>query len=444
MKLLTVAVLLTLSGFARPATGQEAAEPTVAITVGDPILVAQAPADLNRGGPGWGRWQFPMISRLADGRLLVTFTLEPDSYASYGKPVGCAFSADEGATWRVGKPQARSALDEGVLLPNGDRLKAVELTSLRAEDYELPQPVCNFVCSYRYPRSLYRVDKLPREVRGWRFSRRAKESDEWVDESATVKIPDELLHVTAEDTRGQTPSVGTTDAVIAGPLARPHLWGKIRMAPDRSIWGVTYLWRMQGDRPRYAPVFLRSTDHGRTWAMVGEIGYTSNRGNDRHADARDGFTEPDYNFRRDGSLICVMRTMDGNGHGPLFLTGSADNARTWTKPTVLDTFGKWPQLLTLGDGTTLASYGASGGPGYHVVRATVDPQGQVWEPPVRTRVSPLARGTYDTCGHTEMVALDDHTALLVYSDFNYPDADGVPRKSILVRRMQVAANAALP
>ena len=88
--MLTVAALLTWSGFARPATGQEAAEPTVAITVGDPILVAQAPADLNRGGPGWGRWQFPMISRLADGRLLVTFTLEPDSYASYGKPRRCA------------------------------------------------------------------------------------------------------------------------------------------------------------------------------------------------------------------------------------------------------------------------------------------------------------------------------------------------------------------
>ena len=139
-----------------------------------------------------------------------------------------------------------------------------------------------------------------------------------------------------------------------------------------------------------------------------------------------------------------MRTMDGNGHGPLYLTRSTDNARTWTKPTVFDTFGKWPQLLTLGNGITLASYGASGGPGYHVVRATLDPQGQVWKPPVRTRVSPVARGAYDTCGHTEMVALDDRTALLVYSDFNYPDADGVPRKSILVRRIQVADDAARP
>jgi hypothetical protein len=136
--------------------------------------------------------------------------------------------------------------------------------------------------------------------------------------------------------------------------------------------------------------------------------------------------------------------MDGNGHGPLYLTRSADSARTWSKPTVFDTFGKWPQLLTLGNGATLASYGASGGPGYHVVRATVDPKGQVWEPPVRTRVSPVASGAWDTCGHTEMVALDDRTALLVYSDFNYPDADGVPRKSILVRRIQVAADAARP
>ena len=111
------------------------------------------------------------------------------------------------------------------MLPNGDRLKAVELTSLRAEDYKLSQPVCIFVCSYRYPRSLYRVDKLPLEARGWRFSRRAKGSAEWGDESATVKIPDELLHVTAEKARGQTPSVGATDAVIAGPLARLQLEG---------------------------------------------------------------------------------------------------------------------------------------------------------------------------------------------------------------------------
>jgi len=41
-----------------------------------------------------------------------------------------------------------------------------------------------------------------------------------------------------------------------------------------------------------------------------------------------------------------------------------------------------------------------------------------------------------------MVALDARTALLVYSNFNYPDADGVPRKSIWVRRVQVADDAA--
>jgi hypothetical protein len=181
---------------------------------------------------------------------------------------------------------------------------------------------------------------------------------------------------------------------------------------------------------------VQSLDYGYTWNFLGEIHYEGDPHADPMADKRDGFTEPDYNFRPEGSVICLMRTSDGNGHGPLYLARSVDGARTWSKPVAFDPAfdgGKMPQLLTLDNGVTLASYGQSGGPGYIAVRATADPAGLDWQPSVHAHFSPPAPGGWNSCGHTEMVALDRDRALIVYSDFNYPDADGRPRKTILVR-----------
>jgi hypothetical protein len=67
----------------------------------------------------------------------------------------------------------------------------------------------------------------------------------------------------------------------------------------------------------------------------------------------------------------------------------------------------------------------------------VEPAGLDWQAPVRTPLSPLAPGAWDTCGHTEMVAMDDRSALIVYSDFNHPDHEGAHRKTILVRAVRV-------
>ena len=50
------------------------------ITLGDPVVVAQGPADIRH----WGPWQFPYIERLADGGLHVIYHLEADAYQAYG------------------------------------------------------------------------------------------------------------------------------------------------------------------------------------------------------------------------------------------------------------------------------------------------------------------------------------------------------------------------
>ncbi len=256
-----------------------------------------------------------------------------------------------------------------------------------------------------------------------------------------MRIPHQLCCVTQEDVRGVTPGVTGIEQVRRGALPTPFLWGKMRVAPDGSLWAVTYTVRLQAGRPQYAPLFLRSLDGGHTWDYLGEVEYKGDPRVDPLSDKREGFTEPDYNFRPDGSVICLMRTSDGNGHGPLYLARSTDSARTWSKPVVFDPDfdgGKMPQLLTLDNGVTLTSYGQSGGTGYIAVRATADPAGLDWPPPVHAHFSPPAPGGWNSCGHTEMVELDRDRALLVYSDFNCRDAEGRPRKTILVRVIEMS------
>jgi len=418
----------------------EALLKTIQVKLSEPVVVAQSPPELNRAGGGWGRWQFPFLRRLADGRLHVSFSVEPDAASSYGKPVAHAYSADEGETWQIGPPLVEHEAADGVLLPNGDRLQPVQRPSRTAAELDLPKSVCDFVCSFRFPRSLYRADELPAELSEWRFRRLPAGKMEWVEEVATMRIPDQLRSVIQEDARGATPGVGGIEQVTSGVLPTPFLWGKMRVAPDESLWAVTYDWRLQDGKPQYAPQFLRSIDQGRSWDVLGEIHYQGDEQVDSKAAKRDGFTEPDYNFRPDDSIICVMRTSDGHGHGPLYLTRSVDGAKTWSRPVAFDRSfdgGKMPQLLTLAGGVTLVSYGQSGGPRHIAVRATADPAGLDWQPPVQAGFSPPSAGAWNSCGHTEMVALDDQTALMVYSDFSYPDKNGVQRKSILTRRIQV-------
>lgn len=410
----------------------------IELKVSGPFVVAQAPSELNRKGDGWGRWQFPLLRRLSDGRLLAGFSIGPDSASNYGKPIGLAYSTDEGRTWCVAPPQIANEVMDNLLLPNGDRLLSMQLPARRAEDFSLPKSVCDYVCSFGYPTSLYWTEDMPRELVKWRFRRLPADQSAWVEETAEMRIPNELCVVIHEEARDATSGIGSIKQVRQGWLCIPGLyglWGKMRIAPDGSLWAVTYNHRLQAGRPLYAPLFLCSLDQGHTWDLLGEIPYIGDPDADPSFAKRDGFTEPDYNFRPDGSVICLMRTSDGNGHGPLYLTRSKDHARTWSKPVAFDRSfdgGKMPQLLTLDNGVTLASYGQSGGPGYIAVRATTDPAGLNWQPPFHIQLSPQTPDAWNSCGHTEMVALDHERALIVYSDFNYPDAEGRGRKTILV------------
>lgn len=408
--------LAALAALAAIAVGLGRRRPVpVTIELRPPVDVVVAPPDVT----AWGPYQFPGLERCADGSIVISFHVEADSATAYGLPPGSAVSRDEGATWTV---MPRDATAEGaspswgsppITLPDGGQLAVRQLRSRSAAELRLPPEPAGTYRTYGKDGVAYRVEDLPPEcAAGWSLLRKPPGSSGWVEERARVSLPGEVRDV------------------IEGVLTFPW-FQQIVVAPDGALWSANYLRRMVDGRfrPTWAVVILRSSDQGRTWDFWAEIPYVGDTGVDLAADRREGFTEPFVCFLADGTAMCLLRTTDGAGGGPLYVSRSADNGRTWSPPQVFDRLGVWPQLLLLGNGVTLAAYGRPG----LFVRAAADPAARAWG----ERVAIVAPGAEwcDTCSYASLLPLDEATALIAYSEFGIPDADGRPCKRIRVRRV---------
>lgn len=382
------------------------------IELGEPVIVAMAPADLQHGHC------FPGLVRQPDGRIRISFTVEIDSATTYGLPPACALSSDEGKTWALLPREAAgngvtNAWSPPVTLPDGERIAMKMLRPLRSSEIKLPAEPFGSIVYSNLIISYYRMEDLPPECcDGWRLYRYPSGGGEPREERAVVRLPGELRYV--------------VEGVMPFPWGAGH---RLLVAPDGSLWAFGEDCRNVGGelRGKTAVTFLRSTDKGRSFDFWSEIPYAPDPAADPKAADRDGFTEPGVNFMADGSIVCLLRTHDFHGRGPLYQSRSTDNGRTWSKPTVFDDLGVWPQLLTLKNGVTLASYGRKG----LFVRASADPAGRKWGPRVEV-VPPAGR----TCSYSALLPLSDDTALMAYSDFNVPGPDGTPRRTILVRTVK--------
>jgi hypothetical protein len=388
------------------------ASPPMKVILHDPVVVSQAPAALR----AWGPWQFPLLQSLGDGRLLLEYHREADSARAYGLPGGQSISADGGETWEeVPAP----GIIAGLRLPDGDELRAIQEPSLPTEPLSLPGPLAHIQSSYPLTFTYYRRGDLPPELQGgWWFQRRAAGGAQWLKEQARVEIPD--------------PLATATEGVLVIPFFEHN---RIQVAPDGRLFATQYIQpQLSGGRflvRRYLAMFLESLDSGRTWQLKGCIPYYPDPQEDLYWDERDGFTEPQAAALPDGSTIALLRTTDGNGVGPLYWARSLDGGATWDLPRVFDHFGVWPQIAVLTSGVILAAYGRPG----LFLRAARDPGGKKWGPRIAI-VEPGELGQ-DTCSYSSLLPLPDGGALIAYSDFNYPDSQGQPRKTILVRRIEV-------
>lgn len=388
-----------------------AGAPAVRVTVSDPVVVAEAPVGERR----WGRYQFPSLDRLVDGRIALSFHVNEDSAHAYGRRPSepdRGVSADGGKSWTLVHSLERTA---GLLLPNGDRLIAgrpdVTPPAIPVAELRLPDPVGTIVGTYgRLPYTFYRHDALPEALQGVPMARLAPGKTEWKIERARLLDPGFQRYTIQE----------------VFPLV---WWGDLNLAEDGSILAVVYPRSIEGDVACH-----RSTDHGRSWRLQGRIAYEPDAGADPQARGRtQGFTEPGSVLLADGSLLVMLRTTDGLGVGPLYSSRSTDLGKTWSKPAVVNASGVMPRLHRLGNGVLVLSYGRPGAE----MRFSFDGRGGLWSDPFKLVPLSSADIQADSCGYTSLLPLSANSFLVAYSWFRRPGSDGAPRKALLVRHVTV-------
>ena len=410
----------------------------------------------------WGAYQFPFPYKLSDG-LAVSVHISTDSIEHFRQDTKRWFkSVDDGENWF--EVDRSISAECGLLLPNGDRLFFPQIGSIDVKEYEntplrfrlpntdmteraeegvIPLPdglTYDFGGNIIYG---YDADRLPPSLgkKEWTAFRIPAGETEAVEEKVALDWP-RLTRVIYK--RGEKS--------IMRPLF-PH--GRARLGPDGAIWISTYTGDGHIDpytgrySPYYGAVILRSEDNGHTFKMHAHMGYPAD-GSEEYPYLSGGFSDNDFEFMPDGSIIWFMRSA---WHGrttyewaPMYMCRSTDGGATWTKPKKFAPTGMFPSICTLTGGETLICYAR---PGVFVVGCE-DGKGEEWCEPLEVmtpgdrshlaNVKPKRVSFHDwdgACNNPQLLALDDGSALLFYSDFYYPDSEGVKRKSILCRRITV-------
>ena len=408
----------------------------------------------------WGKYQFPTPYRL-DDRIVVSVHVEDDTLVTTGHPARWFESRDDGETWQEISPDV--AAECGQLLPNGDRIYfptegGVDLSAYRFPDYAELTPGYDFgrqACAPDMPIQdgvsawwngtvirAYRAERLPGALseKKWTMLRIPAGEVKPVTEHVPVDWP-YLTRVVID-------SGGKREMKPINPR------GRIRLAPDGSAWvsgfsGEGHLDPKNGwYSPYYSAELFRSDDNGHSFIRCAHMEYPAD--GTEYPYQSGGFSDNDFEFMDDGSMLWFFRSawMGSTGYewAPMYWSRSLDGGVTWTRPEVFASTGVFPRLCKLDCGVTLLCYARPG----HFIRACRSDDPLHWTEPLEVmtagdrsalanhRVTVPKFHEWDgACGNPQLVALNDHEALILYGDFYYPDEAGVRRKSILSRKITV-------
>lgn len=386
------------------------------VILSEPVMVAQAEKE-----EPWGFFQFPSVYRTENDNIIVGWQMMEDSYTAYGKGgEGMLMSVDEGETWQ---PPDRSFFKKNgnvVNLRNGDILRVTAQPAKDISDYDFfPNPVSKDTiadCLF------YRESDLPDDLRGNYIIH-------W--DKSTGKT--DIIHGVLNDP-------GLLRYAINGLMA--VLWlGDIKETMDGTlvtgVYPANYL-NSEGKVLHSGISFYKSTDGGYNWNKISTIPYQRGADPDTYLyDGDEGFSEPAFEILQDGTYICVMRT---GLFTPMYKSLSNDDGQHWTKPEPFTPNGVDPELLQLPNGVLVL---VSGRPGVQV-RFNVDGDGDKWTEPIEMVPFMNEKGEYDkkmslwpTCGYAKVIGVNDRIFYLVYSDFKTKNDEGVARKAILFRKIEV-------
>lgn len=409
----------------------------------------------------WGAYQFPRPYNLGD-RLVVAVHVTEDDIKSFGKANRWFESRDGAITWH--EIDDSVAIECGLLLPNGDRIYFPQESGVSLKDYKMtPQshytPGTDFSTraaegTLPIPDGLtywlegtqiraYNADRLPESLakKEWLMKRISAGSQIPVTEYAQVEWPF-LTRVVYSGVH--------YDNVLKPIFPR----GTPKLGPDGAIWvsafsGEGHINPANGQySPYYSAELFRSEDNGHSFQRRAHMEYEAN--GHEYPYQSGGFSDSDFEFMPDGSMVWFFRTAwyayTGREWDPMYMARSTDGGLTWSKPVKFADVGILPRLCKLACGAVLLCYAR---PGIFVC-GSCDEGGRVWSEPVELMTPedrsslaniPISNPTFHEwdggCNNPELVALDENNALLFYSDFYYPDAQGVKRKTILCRKLTV-------
>lgn len=406
------------------------------VTVGEEKIVVMSPA-FPKGCWGeaavdWGPYEFPRAGRHPDGRVFVCWRTGHDDFTDIGKPYEWAVSEDDGETWKpfdITKEPAVEALT-GAQLPTGEFMQYFTPTNTPIDEATHAELKKLVLVDHVEERRPYEFDRLAVHTvpdglicKNYRYYVTDKELTKIEVREVEVDFPDMCVMMTPE---------GITNPA---PYCFP------RVAPDGTIWQPVYQPNYDAATGKYsrrhACFFLKSTDGGKSFRYVSRIIHDLDF--DPEWDLlHEGFAEHDIGFMPDGSMITLMRT---GFFTPSYISRSTDGGYTWSKPEKFDYCGTFPHMHTFPNGITVASYGR---PGLYI-RATDDPSGMKWEDPIEIIPRVYGKDFRDLeikvndigCFNPDIVPINDHELLIVYSDSRYKDEEGFIHKSIRARKISV-------
>lgn len=429
------------------------------IRLGEPrVIVRGMPFEKNY----WGAYQFPRPYNLGD-RLLVAVHVSKDDIKSFGAPNRWFESLDNGKTWR--EIDAARDAECGILLPNGDKIYFPPESGFSVSKYKQPSQseyTPDYDASKRADEGTlpipdgmkadwingvairaYNADRLPPSLakKEWLAYRIPAGKTEAVKEHAKVdwKCLTRVVHNGAG-----------FDNILKPIFPR----GVLKLAPDGSLWVSTFSGEghINPDTGKYSPYYsaeiFRSDDFGKSFKQLAHMEYPAD-GAEFPYDTG-GFSDSDFEFMPDGSIVWFMRTQWFNYTGwewsPMYVSRSTDGGKTWSKPEKFANVGVLPRLAKLECGTTLLCYARPG----TYIQASENDSGTKWTKPLvamtpddrsaLANVKPKTKtfiGWAGSCNNPEIIPIDKNKALLFYSDFYYPDSDGVKKKTILCREVIV-------
>ena len=299
---------------------------------------------------------FPVAHRLQDGRIAVVLRGGGPHLSIKGR-LDMIFSSDEGKTWSAPVVVNDSPLD--------DRNPALGV----AKDGTL---VVGFWRIDTYDESGKYDPKLKTKERST-WVTRSKDGQAW---SEPTKIEVSDIELGSPFGRMVTLKDGTMLMAIYGHQVR---------TPEQKI-----------EHDRNHSYVYRSTDDGRTWKRLSEIG-----------DGKQQLNETTLLLMPDGKIMAAMRGRTTD----VWLSESKDSGATWSKTKQLSPANVHPaDLCLLDDGRVLMTLGNRVGP-FGVLGIVSDARGEfAWE----KRFALVTDAASGDCGYPSSVALKDGRALTVY------------------------------